>query len=149
MTCSEIPDDHLQQPLRLILFLYLSLYHPAVWRILERQPWSLCILNQVLNGTLNEPVTLPEHTDKASQRMMEYFFSQAFSHVLKHEVQASTRASTLAQDDKHHGLALNKAVDLFLERIDRKGSDEHFIFLSSQVFVPDDCVDAHFLSLTH
>ena len=70
----EIPDDHLQQPLRLILFLYLSLYHPAVWRILERQPWSLCILNQVLNGTLNEPVTLPEHTDKASQRMMEYFF---------------------------------------------------------------------------
>ena len=146
---TEADEQDAPQLLRLILFLYLNLYHPSIWRILERQPWSLRILNQVLNGTVNEQPALPEFIDKASQRMMEYFFSQAFSHVLKHDAPDNNLPSSLGEDDKHHGLDLDTAVDLFLERIDRKGSDEHFIVLSAQAFHSNDAVDEHFLSLSH
>jgi transcription termination factor NusB len=140
-TMHSIPAEE-TQILRLILFLYLSLYHPAVWRILERQPWSLCILTQVLNDTTNEYVDLPKHIDKENQRMMASFFSQAFNHVLKHD-----HADNSQLDDKHRGVDLDKAVDLFLERIDRKGSDEYFVYLSSLAFVDTYQVDEHFLCL--
>lgn len=126
---------------RLILFQYLSLYHPAVWRILERQPWALQILRAVLMGNMQEANSLPTGYSKADQRMMESYFSRSFAHILRHN---STDPS---KDEKHRGVEMEKAVELFLERIDRKRSDEVFARLAQETFTNADAVDECFLSI--
>lgn len=126
---------------RLILFQYLSLYHPAVWRVLERQPWALQILRAVLMGNMQETTSLPAGYSKADQRMMESYFSRSFAHILRHN---STDPS---KDDKHRGVEMEKAVELFLERIDRKRSDEVFARLAQETFTHEDAVDECFLSI--
>jgi hypothetical protein len=119
---------------RLILFQYLSLYHPAVWRILERQPWALQILRAVLMGNTQEAL-------RADQRMMESYFSRSFAHILRHN------SNDPSKDEKHRGVEMEKAVELFLERIDRKRSDEVFARLAQATFTNEDAVDECFLSI--
>jgi transcription termination factor NusB len=126
---------------RLILFQYLSLYHPAVWRILERQPWALQILRAVLMGNTQEALSLPTGYSRADQRMMESYFSRSFAHILRHN------SNDPSKDEKHRGVEMEKAVELFLERIDRKRSDEVFARLAQATFTNEDAVDECFLSI--
>lgn len=126
---------------KLILFLYLSLYHPTVWRILERQPWALQVLVSVLMGNVSEKLHLPEGYTRAEQRMMERYFSRSFSHILSHDTDEP------AKSDMHRGLEMEKAVELFLERIDRKRSDEVFAKLAQETFTTGDSVEDCFLCI--
>lgn len=125
--------------LQLILMQYLVLYHPAVWRILERQPWALKIMFAVLSGNESEPAQLPDGASDLDQHVMKHFFARSFSHVLKNEDEEG--------EDKHRGLKLDVAVDLFLERIDRKRSDELFIIHLKTAFTALDDVPVHLLTL--
>lgn len=127
------------QVLQLILMQYLVLYHPAVWRILERQPWALKVMLAVLSGNELEPSTLLDGASDLDQHVMRHFFARSFSHVL--------RQGDDEDSDKHRGLGLDRAVDLFLERIDRKRSDELFISHLKTAFNPTDNVPAHLLTL--
>ncbi|MBU0657091.1 MAG: hypothetical protein KJ914_18360 [Gammaproteobacteria bacterium] len=132
---SEQPESE-QLVGKLILFQYLGLYHPTVWRILERQPWALQILLRVLtDNSTDGGLALPDGYSHADQRMMEHYFSRSFSHVLSHNSESAL------DDGKHRGLDMDKAVDLFLERIDRKRSDEMFAKLAMEVFAVTDAVD--------
>lgn len=136
---ATLEDD--QTIRRLILFQYLSLYHPAVWRILERQPWALQVLRAVLMGNTQEALSLPTGYSRADQRMMENYFSRSFAHILRHT------SNDPSKDEKHRGVDMEKAVELFLERIDRKRSDEVFARLAQETFTNEDAVDECFLSI--
>ena len=136
---ATVDDDTNVQ--KLILFLYLSLYHPAVWRILERQPWALQVLISVLMGNVSEKLNLPSGYTRAEQRMMEMYFSHSFSHILSHNTDDPSK------NDKHRGLEMEKAVELFLERIDRKRSDEVFAKLAQATFTVNDTVETCFLCI--
>lgn len=131
-------DEQLE---RLVLFQYLALYHPTVWRVLERQPWALQVLYSVLAGNKKDQLNLPEGYSRAEQRTMEQFFSRSFGHILSHDSDDPNK------DDKHRGLDMEKAVDLFLERIDRKRSDEVFAKLAVKTFSAEDEVDECFLCI--
>ncbi|PWQ99189.1 KAP family P-loop NTPase fold protein [Leucothrix pacifica] len=126
------------ETLQLILLQYLVLYHPAVWRILERQPWALKVLISILTANESEPLDLPEGLSELDQHVMKHFITRSFSHVLKQEGD---------NDEKHRGLGLDSAVDLFLERIDRKRSDELFIYHLKNAFTRNDEVPAHLLTI--
>ena len=139
---TETPNREI---LQLILLQYLVLYHPALWRILERQPWSLKIMFGVLTGNETDPHNLPEGFLDSDQHIMKHFFARSFSHVLKQGM----KEDGIAEDgDKHRGMGLDSAVDLFLERIDRKHSDEFFIKHIDKAFVRDDEVPEHLLTLS-
>ncbi len=108
---------------RFLLFQYLRAYHRPVWRLLERQPRMLRVLTKVLadapqveleNSFKGEPI------DPLEQRMLEEYFVSAFSHVLKEPDPDNKKAH-------HRHLTLDKAVELFQHRIDRKRSDECFL----------------------
>jgi hypothetical protein len=103
---------------RFLLFHYLRVQHKPVWRLLERQPWSLRVLTKVLLGAPAQTVSLPEHVDPDEQRMLEHLLVRSFAHVLKDETGAVER---------HRHLPIAEAVELFQQRIDRKRSDDHFV----------------------
>jgi hypothetical protein len=113
---------------RFLLFHYLRIQHKPVWRLLERQPWALMILTQVLTGSPPQLARLPAHVDADEQRMMEHLFERAFSHVLKDDK---------GERDRHRHLPILDAVSLFQERIDRKRSDECFLRLYKVLVPPD------------
>ncbi|HXO28164.1 MAG TPA: P-loop NTPase fold protein [Thermoanaerobaculia bacterium] len=102
---------------RYLLFQYLRAQHKAVWRLLERQRWSLRLLGKVLTRTVEQQIQLPETVVKEDQRMLEHIFIRAFEHILDHKGD---------QEDHHRFLPIAEAVNLAVERIDRKRSDECF-----------------------
>jgi hypothetical protein len=103
---------------RFLLFHYLRVQHKPVWRLLERQPWSLRILTKVLTGAADQMVKLPETIDAADQRLLEHLLVRSFAHVLRDDAGA---------EERHRHLPIGEAVELFQQRIDRKRSDELFI----------------------
>ena len=113
---------------RFLLFHYLRVQHKPVWRLLERQPWSLRILTKVLTGAPAQTLHLPEHIEPDEQRMLEHLLVRSFSHILRDEA---------ADPGRHRHLPIAEAVDLFQQRIDRKRSDEHFIRYFRQLIGPD------------
>ncbi len=119
---------------RFIMFQYLRLYHRSVWRLLERQPAALQVLERVVNGKKiaqfpvveNQPASVGQEVAGADyglndHRMVEQFISRAFSHVLGHD---NPDPET---DHLHRGQSLDQAVSAFQERLDRKRSDDYFI----------------------
>ena len=111
---------------KLMLYQYLRQYHPAIWSILERQAWSLEILIAVCrNNTVERYESLPNIYNLEDQRMLEEFFAREFSHVLAPRL--LDEVSQQYETDTHQGIALEQAVEYFLERVDRKASDEYFI----------------------
>ena len=110
---------------RFVLFQYLRLYHPRVWRLLERQPVTLMLLWQVLRKS--EPGTEPpklDGLDRDDQRLLEQFFSRAFCHVLADDTTTETY-----KDELHRKQDMDKALEAFEHRQDRKRSDEAFVAL--------------------
>ncbi len=108
---------------RFVLFHYLRTQHREVWRLLERQPWSLRVLSNVLvsGGTAGaQALPLPAGFDDADQRLMKSLFFESFAHVLKDPDPADK------PHERHGHLPMAEAVELLLQRADRKRSDEHF-----------------------
>ncbi len=105
-----------------LLFQYLRLQHKPVWRLLERQPWSLRLLTKVLHGLASQECELPESVHADDQRVVEVLFFRAFSHVLKDDTEIQEYSKL-----HHRHLPIGEAVDLLDQRIDRKRSDECFI----------------------
>ncbi len=130
---------------RLLLFHYLRTHHKAAWRLLERQPWSLTALKHVLLDAPGLTRKLPEGIDRESQRLMEAVFFQSFAHVLPDHEQATSRDP--ATRERHGHLTMGAAVDLILQRVDRKRSDEHFLGWFSALTDDLDAVPEEFLSL--
>jgi hypothetical protein len=125
---------------RFILFHYLRTYHKEVWRLLERQPWSLRILTKVLTDAPEQALDLEEAigVDPADQRVLEALLFRAFSHVMKH---------TGEDEQMHRYLPLGEAVDLLNQRIDRKRSDEELIRYYKDLIAPDTDLPDEFLYL--
>jgi hypothetical protein len=110
-------EEELPFARRFLLFQYLRGQHKQVWRLLERQPWSLRLLGKVLLGALSQTLELPATIQAAEQRMLEHLFIRDFAHVLGHAGD---------QEDRHRYLPIAEAVELANQRIDRKRSDECF-----------------------
>ncbi len=123
----------------LVMLHYLKQNHAAIWRILERQPFTLQILHAVLGKRRLEGLDLPEGYDVADQRMAAKSFARSFSHILQADIEDG---STL-----HLDMDLNAAVDLFLHRKDRKRSDEFFRNWFQQKVKSNHSLHASFLYL--
>jgi hypothetical protein len=125
---------------RFLLFHYLRLYHRPVWRLLERQPWSLAILHAVVTGKgLPEAAALPEEVDQSQQRLLREYYFRAFSHVLGH---------TGGEADETHGTEpLASAVEHFQQRQDRKRSDEYLCRLIKELVKAGQSLDDRHLYL--
>ena len=108
---------------RFVLFQYLRLYHPRLWRLLERQPVTLVLLWHVLSKSEPgiEGLEL-ESLDKDAQRLLEQFFSHAFCHVLADDSDSGSFDVKL-----HRTQDIDKALEAFEHRQDRKRSDETFV----------------------
>ncbi|MBL3599526.1 MAG: hypothetical protein JMN25_06625 [gamma proteobacterium endosymbiont of Lamellibrachia anaximandri] len=128
---------------KLILFQYLRFNHRPVWRLLERQPQTLKLLNRTITGASEtEPLDM-KGLKLPDQRLAQEMFSRAFAHVL----QDTSRGTTTNLESRHRNMELEQAVNLFIDRLDRKRSDETFKTLFATVFGKDDILDNHFLSL--
>ncbi|GAB6040433.1 KAP family P-loop NTPase fold protein [Endothiovibrio diazotrophicus] len=114
-----------QRARRFILFHYLRLYHRPIWRLIERQPALVGLLLATLEDRPpSETATfVPPGSDGDAQRMFRQFVLHDFMHVLNYR--------PVAEQDNfgthHHHLSLDKAVEAFIQRVDRKRSDERFI----------------------
>jgi len=141
MQCAALREQG--QIERFIMFHYLKQYHPAVWRILERQPRALVPLYRVLNNLPESATPDQGHLLPVSaQRIVAEFFSREFSHVLAH---------TNGEPDSellHGKQSLDKAVDDFFDRLDRKCSDEYFLRWFRDNIKANDAVASHFLHIT-
>lgn len=125
-----VTKQGLTEAKRFIIFQYLRLYHRPVWRLLERQPWSLHLLWFVLTSA--DPSQLDASQLPASdtdQRMLREIFYRTFCHVLKNTSEVI----------KQHGEeSLDEVVKKFQQRQDRKRSDECLCALFTSVFNPND-----------
>nr|VFK80340.1 MAG: KAP family P-loop domain-containing protein [Candidatus Kentron sp. SD] len=112
---------------RFLIFHYLRLYHRPIWRLLERQPWSLAILRAVIGGGSGiESSLLPEGIDSDQQRLLGEFYFRAFSHVLAHPAGEKNLDEEREKGKIWHGSeSLDEAVKQFQDRQDRKRSDEY------------------------
>lgn len=103
---------------RLVMFQYLRHNHRPVWRLLERQPKLLPLLHRVLaGGGSTEPIA--DFGNREELRLTEEVFSRSFAHVLQHDNPDDMKL--------HRSQSLDKAVDLALERLDRRRSDQYFV----------------------
>ncbi|RLJ22097.1 hypothetical protein DJ030_02680 [bacterium endosymbiont of Escarpia laminata] len=132
---------------QLILFQYLRLNHRPVWRLLERQPQTLKLLHRTITGASEtEPLDM-EGLKLPDQRLAQEMFSRAFAHVLQDNNEPTLRGNSTNLESRHRNMELEQAVNLFIDRLDRKRSDETFKTLFATVFSKNDVVDRHFLSL--
>lgn len=111
---------------RFVLFQYLRMYHNPIWRLLERQPWCLRLLTQVLTRGVEQERRLPDGVDPDAQRILEKVMFRAFAHVLEEDPRAAEDADPRRSLEYYDHIPLEDAVKLFQDRIDRKRSDEHF-----------------------
>jgi len=125
---------------RFIIFTYLRLYHSPVWRILERQPNSLPVLHRVLTRAEGEKLPDESGLDDETQTVLKNFFFNAFSHVLSGK-------SGDGDDNRHGAITMERAVELFEQRLDRKRSDEKFVELFLDFVEENYTLDTKFLSI--
>nr|VFJ88071.1 MAG: Predicted P-loop ATPase, KAP-like [Candidatus Kentron sp. LFY] len=104
---------------RFLVFYYLRLYHRPVWRLLERQPESLDTLYGVI-AQKEDIEPMGDGADSGEQRLLREFYFRAFSHVL-----ANPQGEGEGERLFHGNEPLDKAVERFQERQDRKRSDEY------------------------
>ena len=129
-----------EQVRRFVMFHYIQQYHRAVWRLLERQPESLHFLWAVVNhASIGEIANnAPNNLAFKDQRLLMEMFRRAFSHVM---------ATSNVEEDKHSFEDLDKAVENFNQRQDRKRSDEYLCKMLKQLTsagdrLPDQCLYA-------
>jgi len=132
---------------RFIMFQYLRLHHRPVWRILERQPKALGLLHQTLNRTPSTEKKDPLKGLDSEQRVMQKVFEQAFSHVLPHYADDKDNAKPNEYELRHGFQNLETVVEQFLERIDRKKSDDYFAKWFIENLDNNDELDSIFLSI--
>lgn len=128
---------------RFVLFFYIQQYHRAIWRLLERQQGALCYLNAVVNDkTINEiPKNLGNlHTEQ--QTLLMEMFRRALSHVL------SDKQSADEENDKHGLQSLDDAVAAFINRQDRKRSDEYMIEMFKELISEDYALNVNYLTVS-
>ena len=143
---------------RLVMFQYLRQYHRPVWRILERQPKLLPELHRVLaTDDLQLPHSgIPENLDQDDLRMTREIFSRAFSHVLKDTAQiwqqdthGEEKAKKPTEESlTHRRQSLDSVAQNFLDRLDRKRSDEYFVRWVRRDLDPNEQVEDMFLQIT-
>nr|VFK12539.1 MAG: KAP family P-loop domain-containing protein [Candidatus Kentron sp. LPFa] len=126
---------------RFLIFHYLRLYHRPVWRLLERQPESLAILRSVIWGP-SEADPSPKGIDPNQQRLLKEFYFRAFSHVLNHPKGESGEERLF-----HGNESLDKAVEHFQARQDRKRSDECLCGLFRELIPRDYQLNKRYLYL--
>jgi hypothetical protein len=126
---------------RFVMFHYMQQYHRAVWRLLERQPDALPFLWAVV--TCAEPgaiEAISSDLDPQAQRLLMEMFRRVFSHVLKNTVDSNDD-----YDTKHGSEDLDCAVENFIQRQDRKRSDEYLCKMLTDLTGPDSIVDDSYL----
>jgi len=112
---------------RFVLLQYLRTHHSALWRLLERQPWTLRMLTKVLNRGTEQDHPMPEGIDTEDQRILEKTIFRSFAHVLKEDPREAEEAMEARRRLEYHDhIPIETAVELFHSRIDRKRSDENF-----------------------
>ena len=127
---------------RFVMFFYIQQYHRAIWRLLERQPETLMYLTAVLLRHAEIDVPSADSMNKEQQRMLMEIFKRAFSHVLPHDDE------TLPENkDKHGSQKLDDAVSDFINRQDRKRSDEYLIFMFDKLIDANTPLKPHYLML--
>lgn len=130
-TRREPTVDDVKRAKRFLLLAYLRSHHRAVWRLLERQPWSLCFLTWVLSGAPSKDLPQSDKAAADDQRLLIEFFRRSFTHVRKDSNEEK-------KESAHGHYSLEKAVDVFQARIDRKRSDEVFAKHFCDVFLIND-----------
>ncbi|GAB6142154.1 hypothetical protein JCM14076_28830 [Methylosoma difficile] len=127
---------------RLVMFQYLRTNHLPVWRLLEREPILLQLLQRVLVGNSNEPLKgLPNYLSTDDLRMTEEIFSRSFAHVLKHDNPDDLKL--------HRRQTLEIAVDKALEKLDRRRSDQYFVnWVNNGGLVAEDNLPRMYLQIT-
>ncbi len=141
---------------KFVLFHYLQQYHRSVWRILERQPGALPYLFAVLQSAAKGQFDLiPDDTketniDASAQRLLIEVFKRAFSHVLPHEqapedIDDYDSAPKPSDKGKHGSEDLDAAIANFLDRQDRKRSDEYFRTAFLELVDANEHLNCHFL----
>lgn len=138
-------ETYFKKTQKLVLFTYLKLYHPHVWKILERQPNALPVFKLIMENNKSEDLRIPE-LRMEDQRILKEFFFKSFNHVLPDPNQEETFGNN-TDNDKHGSLSLEKAVELFEKRLDRKRSDENFLKYTKALFEEKEGIDLCFLSL--
>lgn len=131
-------DEDTKRAKRFLLLAYLRSHHRAVWRLLERQPWSLRFLTWVLNNGTKATMPQIKNVDPEAQRLLTEYFRRSFSHIGRNWNESE-------KGDVHGHFSLERAVDLFQGRIDRKRSDEKFAFYFLEVFEEKDELPAELL----
>nr|VFJ47453.1 MAG: KAP family P-loop domain-containing protein [Candidatus Kentron sp. FW] len=114
-----VQEEHGRAIRRFLIFHYLRLYHRPVWRLLERQPESLTILYAVITQR-DRTDPLESGMYPGEQRLLWEFYFRAFSHVLRNPGGEKGEERLL-----HGNESLDKAVERFQQRQDRKRSDEY------------------------
>ncbi len=104
---------------RLVMFQYLRHNHRPVWRLLEREPNLLPLLQRVIVQQSLEPI--PGYTGE-EHRLAREIFTRSFAHVLPHVAENGDTKTT-----KHNSQDLDQAVERALESLDRRRSDQHFM----------------------
>lgn len=126
---------------RFVMFHYMQQYHRAVWRLLERQPDALPFLWAVV--TYAEPSAIEgidvSGLDGEEQGLLMEMFRRAFSHVLK------SKAKPDQDEEKHGSEDLDTAVKHFIQRQDRKRSDEYLCGLIKKLISADYRLDERYL----
>lgn len=137
---------------KFILLHYLRTFHNSVWRLLERQPCAILFLHRTMANVSNEDmIPAPEGEadnpifEERTQRILQKFFRRAFSHILPHDEKATT--TEITTEHLHLDIPLEKAVELFTDRQDRKRSDEFFRKTFRVTFSDSDCLEDFFLYL--
>ena len=116
------------------LFHYLRLYHRPVWRLLSHQNWVLELLYRVLIKSDAKLGLIPDDypSFEDEQAIATEMLARAFSHVLADNSDATTA------ERQHRNMPLEQAVQLFTEKLDRKRSDQCFIFYLRKLVRSDD-----------
>ena len=126
------------------LFHYLRIYHRPVWRLLSHQSWTLELLCQVLTKP-NASLGLVQGADEAilseEQAIAREMLVRAFFHVLSDD-----NVYDLTPNEPYHGsIPLAQAVQSFINRLDRKRSDQYFVNCLRQLISPAKASEAEIL----
>jgi hypothetical protein len=90
-------------------------------------------------GQTDVEVNAPEGFDAYEQRLLMEMFRRAFSHVLKSKADADD------EKDKHSFEDLDNAVENFIQRQDRKRSDDYLCHLLKTLILVGDVLDKRYL----
>lgn len=140
---SWIRKNDKEEACRFVLFFYIQQYHRGIWRLLERQQGALCYLNAVVNNkTISEIPTELGGLQTMQQTLLLEMFRRALSHVL------SDNQSETDENDKHGLQSLDDAIEAFINRQDRKRSDEYMIVMFKDLISEDYPLNVNYLTVS-